>query len=161
MARKPTSKAEDFRVAYVPLASLKPYPRNARKHNQRQIRLLAESIKEFGWTLPVLIDAENMILAGHGRVEAAKLLGMEAVPSLRIERLNESQKRAYVIADNRLAERTGWDEDILSQEMQVLSKMDLNFDLEKPKTKAGRERISAAQKMRWARFRSQAGCSEV
>ena len=94
MARKPTSKAEDLRVAYVPLASLKPYPRNARKHNQRQIRLLAESIKEFGWTLPVLIDAENMILAGHGRVEAAKLLGMEAVPSLRIERLNESQKRA-------------------------------------------------------------------
>lgn len=120
----------DLAVEMLKVSALSPYQRNARTHSQRQIRQIAESIREFGWTLPILIDAGGLILVGHGRAEAAKLLGIEHVPVIRVEHLSEAQKRAYIIADNRLAEKAGWDTDLLALEFQDLSGMDLSFDLE-------------------------------
>ena len=116
-------------VVYEPIPSLKPYPRNARTHSRKQIRQIARSIEEFGWTNPVLIDAKGGIIAGHGRVEAAKLLGLSQVPTIRIEHLTETQKRAYILADNKLAENAGWDSETLAIELQGLVEFDLDFDL--------------------------------
>jgi ParB-like chromosome segregation protein Spo0J len=107
-------------ILYQPAAHLKPSARNARTHSKHQIRQIAESIKTFGFTNPVLIDSENRIAAGHGRVEAAKLLGIDLLPTIRLESLTDDQLRAYIIADNRLAERAGWDESILAIEFQHL-----------------------------------------
>lgn len=115
-------------VCHQALASLKPYPRNARTHSKHQIRQIAASIKEFGFTNPVLIDRENTIVAGHGRVEAAKLLGITEVPAIRLEGLTPDQIRAYIIADNRLAEKAGWDDSILAIELQHLMTID-DFDV--------------------------------
>src|SRR5271168_208658 len=94
----------DRRIEIVPLNRLVPYRSNARTHSKKQIRQIADSIERFGFTNPVLIDDANQIIAGHGRVEAAKLLDLEGVPALRIAHLSEAEKRAYVMADNRLAE---------------------------------------------------------
>jgi DNA methylase/ParB-like nuclease domain len=120
----------DLVVEQVPICSLKPYGNNPRTHSKKQIRQLATSITTFGWTNPVLVDADNRIIAGHGRVEAAKLLGNPHVPVLRIENLTDAQIKAYVIADNRLAELAGWDTEILANELQLLSELDLDFDIE-------------------------------
>ena len=105
-------------IDYRRAADLVPYERNARTHTRPQIRKIAESIKAFGFTNPVLIDRQNTIIAGHGRVAAAKLLNLEEVPTIRLETLTPEQIRAYVIADNRLAEDAGWDEQILKIELQ-------------------------------------------
>lgn len=107
-------------VEYKHLDSLKPYSRNARTHTKHQIRQIAASIKEFGFTNPVLIDKEDTIIAGHGRITAAKKLGLTHAPTIRLEGLTEDQVRAYVIADNCLAEKAGWDASILSIELQHL-----------------------------------------
>ena len=96
-----------FDVTDRSISSLKPYPRNARTHSPKQIQQIAASIREFGFTVPVLIDADGMILAGHARIEAAKLLDLKQVPTIRIDHLSEAQKRAYILADNRLAELAG------------------------------------------------------
>lgn len=117
-------------IESVPIGRLKPYSRNARTHSDKQIHQIAASIKEFGFTSPILIDQEDRIIAGHGRVAAAKVLGLTELPVVRIEHLTEAQKRAYVIADNRLAEKAGWDADILKLELGELSALDLPFDLE-------------------------------
>lgn len=109
---------------------LKPNPRNARTHAKKQIRQIAESLKAFGFTNPVLIDENDMILAGHGRVEAATLLGLETVPCRRIGHLNAEQKRAYILADNKLALNAGWDEELLAGELQELLGLDLGFEIE-------------------------------
>jgi hypothetical protein len=98
-------------------------PRSRSGRSQIQIR-------EFGFTNPILIDRDNTILAGHGRVEAAKLIGMEKVPCIRLEGMTPEQKRAYVLADNKLALNAGWDEELLAEELQALLNMDLDFDLE-------------------------------
>jgi DNA modification methylase len=111
----------------VPIAALKPYPANARTHSRRQIKQIAASIERFGFTNPVLVDDDLMILAGHGRAEAARLLGIEEVPIVRISHLNEADKRAYVLADNQLALKAGWDRETLAIELQGL--IDLNFDV--------------------------------
>lgn len=111
------------------VADLKPAARNARTHSKAQIKQIGESIELFGFTNPVLIDAEGQLIAGHGRVEAAKLLGMKEVPTLHLDHLSQAQVRAYVIADNKLAENAGWDEDILALEFQYLDGLDLDFDL--------------------------------
>lgn len=103
-----------FAVVYFEPQDLKPYPRNARRHSRKQIRQIADSICTFGFTNPILIDNQDMILAGHGRVEAAKLLNMAKVPCLRIETVTPEQKRAYVLADNKLALNAGWDQEILA-----------------------------------------------
>ncbi|MHC4406426.1 MAG: site-specific DNA-methyltransferase [Planctomycetota bacterium] len=109
---------------------LAPYTRNARTHTKKQIHQIAASIKEFGFTNPVLIDASGGIIAGHGRLEAAKLLGLHKVPTIRLDHLTDAQKRAYVIADNRLAELAGWDDELLAVELQYLSEIELDFDVE-------------------------------
>ncbi len=106
---------------YLPLASLSPYARNARTHSPAQITQLVASIKEFGFTNPVLIDAQGGIIAGHGRVLAAQQVGMVTVPCLRLGHLTETQKRAYIIADNKLALNAGWDMELLAQEMAALA----------------------------------------
>ncbi len=107
---------------------LRPYSRNARTHTRKQIKEIARSIQRFGFTNPVLIDDRNGIIAGHGRVEAAKLLDMQAVPVLRLSDLSAAEQQAYVIADNRLAEKAGWDREILAIELQSL--LDLSLDVE-------------------------------
>jgi ParB-like nuclease domain len=116
-------------VTYQLIANLKAFPRNARSHSPQQIRQIAACIKEFGFTNPVLIDGHNTIIAGHGRVAAAKFLGVETVPTIRLEGLSEDELRAYVIADNRIAEKAGWDASILAIELQHLLSLDLNFDV--------------------------------
>lgn len=113
-----------------PIASLKPYARNARTHSKRQIHQIAASIEEFGFTNPVLIDTDDTILAGHGRVEAAKLLGRTCVPTIRIEHLTPDQVRAYILADNKIASNAGWDPDILKIELQHLTLGEVSLDPE-------------------------------
>ena len=113
-----SSTSSGLSVAYRGIPELIPYKRNARTHSKAQIRKIADSIKVFGFTNPVLIDRADTIIAGHGRVQAAKLLGMDQVPAIRLEDLTPAQVRAYVIADNRLAEDAGWDEQTLKIELQ-------------------------------------------
>ena len=112
----------------VLISKLKPYEKNARTHSEEQIDKISKSIKEFGFINPVLIDSDYGIIAGHGRVLGAKKIGMEEVPCLFIEDLTEEQKRAYIIADNKLSEDAGWDIEILREELSLLN--DLNFDIE-------------------------------
>ncbi len=116
-------------VVYLEIQKLNPYPRNARTHSKRQIRQIADSIGAFGFTNPVLVDRSATIVAGHGRVEAAKLLGMKKVPTIRLENLSEDQVRAYILADNKLAEKAGWDNSILAIELQHLTSIDLGFEV--------------------------------
>ena len=111
-----------------PIEDLIPDPRNARKHPAEQISRLIGSIKEFGFLAPILINSENRILAGHGRVEAARKAGLKDVPCLQVEHLTETQQRAYVLADNRLAQMAEWDMEIVANEMAELAGLD--FDLE-------------------------------
>ena len=115
-------------VELVAVNQLVPYGGNARTHSKKQVRQIAESIKQFGFTNPVLIDNRNGIIAGHGRVEAAKLLGLNGIPALRLSHLSEAERRAYIIADNKLAQKAGWDREILAIELQGL--IDLDFDVE-------------------------------
>jgi hypothetical protein len=115
-------------LEWMAIARLRPYPGNARVHSKKQIRQIAESIRRFGFTNPVLISDADEIIAGHGRVEAAKLLGMESVPTLRLSHLDAAERRAYVIADNKLALNAGWDREVLAIELQGL--IDLDFDVE-------------------------------
>lgn len=110
-----------------PPSELRPYSRNARTHSRKQIRQIADSIERFGFTNPVLVSDEGEIIAGHGRVEAAKLLGLSSVPTLRLSHLSAEERRAYVLADNKLALNAGWDQDILAIELQAL--IDLDFDV--------------------------------
>lgn len=112
----------------VGLSSLKPYPKNARVHTRKQIRQIANSIKKFGFVNPIITDDHAQIIAGHGRFEAAKLLGLDSVPTIRLSHLSPEEVRAYVIADNRLAEKAGWDREILRTELQGLIALD--FDVE-------------------------------
>lgn len=108
---------------------LLPYAGNARKHSNRQLNQLVASLREFGFVNPVLVDVNNMIIAGHGRVAAAKKLGLTQVPILRIDHLSEAQKKAYIIADNRLAEMAGWDNELLRIELKELISLDFNVEL--------------------------------
>jgi hypothetical protein len=116
------------RVELVPITQIAPYSGNARTHSRKQVRLIADSIRRFGFNNPVLLDDGGGIIAGHGRLAAAKLLGFDAVPALRLSHLSATEKRAYILADNRLAEKAGWDREILSIELQGL--IDLDFDVE-------------------------------
>jgi ParB-like chromosome segregation protein Spo0J len=119
----------DLQIRYQPWSALQPNPHNSRTHSKRQIRQIADSMKAFGFTNPILLDESNTIIAGHGRVEAAKLLGLAQVPTIRLENLSPEQIRAYVIADNRLAEKAGWDKAILAIELQHLLTIDSEFDV--------------------------------
>jgi ParB-like chromosome segregation protein Spo0J len=107
-----TEEALELQVIYRSIQTLSPFARNARTHSRSQIRKLRDSIQSFGFVNPILVNQSGTIIAGHGRVEAAKLLGMTEIPTICLEKLSPDQIRAYVIADNRLAEDAGWDEQI-------------------------------------------------
>lgn len=113
----------------VKITDLKPHRRNARTHTKKQIRQIADSISRFGFTNPVLVDEAGGIIAGHGRVEAARLLGMELVPVRRTADLSEADRRAYIIADNRLAELAGWDNELLGLEIGGILELEPDFDI--------------------------------
>src|SRR5438552_5696816 len=118
-----------MKIEFTLVNDLRPYPNNARTHSKKQIRQIANSIQKFGFCNPVLIDDAKRIIAGHGRVEAAKLLGIDAVPTCRLSHLSEADKRAYILADNRLAEKAGWDKELLAIELQGLIELDIQIEL--------------------------------
>jgi DNA modification methylase len=112
----------------IRVSDLKSHERNVRTHSKKQIRQIADSITRFGFTNPVLVDGDNRIIAGHGRVEAAKVLKMPDVPTIRIDRFSEAERRAYIIADNRLAELAGWDSELLALELGNILELEPEFD---------------------------------
>ncbi len=116
-----------MQITEVDISTLIPYARNSRTHSDAQIAQIAASIKEFGWTNPVLVDGDKGIIAGHGRVMAARKLGYDKVPIIELKHMTESQKKAYIIADNQLAMNSGWDTNLLSLELEELQ--DAEFDL--------------------------------
>lgn len=111
------------------ITELIPYVNNARTHSDEQVLQICSSIKEFGFTNPVLIDGENGIIAGHGRLMAAKKLGLEEVPTIELSYLSEAQRKAYILADNKLALNSGWDNDLLAIEFAELKLLDFDLDL--------------------------------
>ena len=117
-----------MKITQKKVTELIPYVNNSRTHSDEQVAQIAASIKEFGWTNPILIDGDNGIIAGHGRLMAARKLGITEVPTIELSDLSESQKKAYVIADNNLALNADWDEALLKIELENLK--DLSFDLE-------------------------------
>jgi hypothetical protein len=117
-----------LQVEYLPVAVLAPDPRNPRTHSRRQLRMITASLREFGFVNPILIDRDNQIIAGHGRWEAAKAEGYPQVPTIRLEHLTEKQRRAYVIADNKLAEKAGWDREMLVVELGALIELDCELE---------------------------------
>src|SRR5882672_2781622 len=117
-------------IEFRSLAELHSNPSNARTHNERQITQLAASIRAFGFVSPVLIDERGMVLAGHGRLAAARMVGLKAVPTMQVTHLAPAEKRALVLADNRLAELAGWDRNLLKIELAELSALDLKFEIE-------------------------------
>ena len=116
-------------IVYQAVDSLKPRSTNPRTHSKKQIGQIASAIRRFGFTNPVLVDDANGIVAGHGRVEAAKAVGLDQVPTVRLSAMSEAEIRAYVIADNRLAENAGWDRELLGLELQYLTDLDFDFDV--------------------------------
>ena len=122
--------SRDLLIEYLKATALNLHGRNVRIHTKKQIQQIADSIRTFGFTNPIPIDDEKTILAGHGRIEAAKSLGMTRIPCVRLSDITAAQKRAYVIADNKLALNAGWDEQLLTIELQELSACDLDFDIE-------------------------------
>lgn len=119
----------ELTILYLSVDALKPYPRNARTHSKKQIRQIADSIKLYGFTNPILIDDEHTILAGHGRIEAARLLALKTVPTVTLSSMTAAQKKAYILADNKLALNAGWDNELLGLELEELLTIDSTFDL--------------------------------
>ncbi len=120
------------RIELLPTEGLHPNPRNARTHSKKQIKQIAASIAQFGFNNPILIDDENVVIAGHGRLEAAKHLGWGKVPTLRLSHLSDAEKRAYILADNKIALNAGWDGELLAIELEELSELTIedSFDIE-------------------------------
>lgn len=116
-------------IEQIPVADLIPYARNARTHSEEQVGQIAGSIQEFGFNVPVLIDAQNSIIAGHGRVLAAQRLKLSTVPCIRLTHLTDAQRRAYILADNRIALNSGWDEAMLQVELAELHAEELDLGL--------------------------------
>jgi DNA modification methylase len=117
-------------VTYLPTTSLKPHPQNPRVHSEKQVHQIAQSIKAFGFNVPILVDDQQNVVAGHGRLLAAKKLGWNTIPVIKLNHLSESQYKAFLIADNRLTENSSWDELLLGEQLKVLSELELDFDLE-------------------------------
>ena len=117
-------------VTYRPIAELKPDPANPRRHSKKQIGQIKNSIETFGFIVPVLVDRDGNIIAGHGRVLASRELGSTEVPTLRLDHLTAEQARAFMIADNRLTEIATWDDQLLAQQLKELSLLDLDFCIE-------------------------------
>ncbi|MGB7680487.1 MAG: DNA methyltransferase [Candidatus Acidiferrales bacterium] len=117
-------------IEYLPVASLRPDPKNARLHSDKQVQQIARSIEAFGFNVPVLVDANSQVMAGHGRLLACKLLDIAQVPVIRLEHLSQPQMRAFMIADNRLTENSEWDNRLLGEQLKILSEAELDFSLE-------------------------------
>ena len=120
---------QNLEVAYIATTDVIPYANNPRTHSDQQVSQVAASIKEFGFNNPILLDEHNGIIAGHGRLAAAQKLGMELVPTITLAGLTEAQRKAYVIADNKLTENGGWDYDLLAVEIERLKELEINVDL--------------------------------
>ena len=117
---------EGLKIEYLPIDSLKPYDKNARKHNKKDIAAIVASIKEFGFLDPVGVwSDQNLIVEGHGRVQAAKQMGMTEVPCIRLDDLTDEQRRAYTLAHNKVAEMSGWIKDILDIELKDITDIDM------------------------------------
>jgi DNA modification methylase len=119
-----------LQVTYLPTTSLKPHPQNPRVHSDKQVHQIAQSIRTFGFNVPILVDGRQNVVAGHGRLLAARKLGWNTVPVIRLNHLSEAQYTAFLIADNRLTENSTWDERLLGEQLKVLSELELDFDLE-------------------------------
>jgi ParB-like chromosome segregation protein Spo0J len=117
-----------LKIVEVPVEDLIPYANNARTHSDEQVAQIAASIREFGWTNPILVDGKNGIIAGHGRLAAARKLKIDKVPAIQLDELSEAQKKALILADNKLALNSGWDYDLLKVELDQLS--EIGFDLQ-------------------------------
>jgi ParB-like chromosome segregation protein Spo0J len=118
------------KLTTIAIGDIVPDPRNPRKHSRDQVRAIARSIEAFGFNTPILMDTHSKIIAGHGRFEAAKLLGKNEVPVIRLAHLTDAQARAYMLADNKLSDRSSWDEASLAQNLKELSELVLDFDFE-------------------------------
>lgn len=116
-------------VVYQNISDIKPYEKNSRKHDEKQVSQVAASIKEFGFTNPILVDENNEVIAGHGRLLASEMLEMDKVPTIKLTGLTDEQKRAYVIADNKLALNSSWDDEMLKQEIEFLQDADFDVDI--------------------------------
>ena len=119
----------DLRVEYRSIEALIPFARNPRTHSDEQVSQIAASIKEFGFTNPILLDGDNGIVAGHGRLAAARLLSFKTVPCTELGHLSDAQKKAYIIADNKLALNAGWNEELLRLELTDLKELGANLEL--------------------------------
>jgi DNA modification methylase len=128
--RAPSGIDRSLSVVSRPVADLRLDPNNPRLHTRNQIRQIARSIETFGFNVPVLIDAQGQLIAGHGRVLAAQLLGMTHVPTIRLEHLTEAQTRAFMIADNRLTENSVWDDRLLAEQLKALAVLELDFSID-------------------------------
>jgi ParB-like chromosome segregation protein Spo0J len=124
------SSTTALEVTYLSTTSLKPHPQNPRVHTDKQVGQIAQSIEAFGFNVPILVDDRQNIVAGHGRLLAARKLGWNTVPVIKLNHLTESQYSAFLIADNRLTENSSWDERLLGEQLKVLSELELDFDLE-------------------------------
>jgi DNA modification methylase len=118
-----------MQIEYTPVRELRPHPNNPRTHSKKRLRQIANSIEQFGFCNPILIDDGKQVIAGWGRAQASKLLGIDAVPTCRLSHLREADKRAYLLADNRLAEKAGWDRELLAIELQGLIELDVDIEL--------------------------------
>lgn len=118
---------QELNIKYMNIRDLKPYKKNAKKHNKEQVEQIANSIKEFGFTQPVIIDKNNCVVAGHGRILGARKAGLKQVPTVCLEELTEEQIKAYRLVDNKLNE-SEWDYDLLDEELDLLTE-DINMDL--------------------------------
>ena len=130
VSRKRTISGARAAIAYAPVSSLVPDPLNPRIHSRQQVRAIARSIEAFGFNAPILVDSGDRIVAGHGRLEAAKLLGLPEVPIVRLEHLSEPQAKAYLIADNKLTDRSSWNDAQLALRLKELHEIALDFEIE-------------------------------
>jgi len=129
-SRKNSAEAASRALAHMSVDSLAAHPLNPRVHGRQQVMAIARSIETFGFTAPILIDGMNRIVAGHGRLEAAKRLGLESVPVIRLEHLTDTQAKAYMLADNKLTDRSSWDDRKVAIVLKELSEIALDFEIE-------------------------------
>ena len=129
-ARKSLPVAQRSVVTYLPLGSIAADPGNPRLHTREQIAAIARSIEAFGFNAPILVDKDNRVVAGHGRLEAAKLLGLAEAPVIRLEHLSPQQAKAYMLADNKLTDRSSWDDRKVAVVLKELSDIALDFEIE-------------------------------
>ncbi|HLM82950.1 MAG TPA: DNA methyltransferase [Terriglobales bacterium] len=127
---KTANRESHLQIQYCPIATLKANPENPRVHSDRQIRQIARSLETFGSIVPVLIDQNSRVIAGHGRILAARLLGLTEFPTIRVEHLTDAQIKAFAIADNKLSENSTWDAALLGQQLKALAEVELDFNLE-------------------------------